>query len=755
MAVHANGQPWRCVRTDRPFRLVPFQVVKYDKLIHEFDPYFNYRATVQFADRGMYEFWNWFDTRSWYPLGRHVGGTVYPGLMFTAGTMWNALQTVGIDVDVMDVCVFTAPLFAAAMALSTYLFTREIKGGGAGLAAAMFASIVPSYISRSVAGSYDNEGIAIFALMLTFFLYAKTLNTGSLAWGTANAIAYFYMVCSWGGYSFIINLLPIHCLAMMVSGRCTSKLYIAYTPLVMLGTLMACCVPVVGFNAVLTSEHFAAFLAVAILQVVALVQWLRRLLPSKTFASMLYIVLMTFGVGAALTVSALCAYVLGSPTFGWTGRSLTLLDPTYASKYIPIIASVSEHQPTPWTSFFMDINLSIMLLPAGLVACFRPLTDVSLFLVLYCLTAVYFSGVMVRLMLVLAPVACCLAGIALSSVCEVLCKSVQIWLMENDKSSDQHVRNLGKNVSNVKDAEPSDSLQGKGKRRKSKATQNLEVANEPVLSYGRCRRSWSIPVDAALLTLVVLGLACASYIVHCVFTGSEMYSSPSIVLYNKLRDGSTYKFDDFRESYTWLKENTEEDCVVASWWDYGYQTSALANRTTVVDNNTWNNTHIATVGRAMSSSEKKGWNIFRSLDVDYVFVVFGGLIGYPSDDINKFLWMVRIGGDVYPEIQEKNYLSENGMYTIGEGASSAMVNSVIYKLSYYRFAEMSDQTGGVRAFDKVRRTAIAKPDVSLKYFEEVYSSTHWMVRIYKVKDDPNIDSRSTAKNNNIKRPLYL
>ena len=32
----------------------------------------------------------------------------------------------------------------------------------------------------------------------------------------------------------------------------------------------------------------------------------------------------------------------------WSGRSLTLLDPTYASKYIPIIASVSEHQPTTW-----------------------------------------------------------------------------------------------------------------------------------------------------------------------------------------------------------------------------------------------------------------------------------------------------------------------------------------------------------------------------------------------------------------------
>lgn len=71
-------------------------------------------------------------------------------------------------------------------------------------------------------------------------------------------------------------------------------------------------------------------------------------------------------------------------------------------------------------------------------------------------------------------------------------------------------------------------------------------------------------------------------------------------------------------------------------------------RTVIVDNNTWNTTHIATVGRAMSSSESKGWQIYRSLDVEYVFVVFGGLVGYPSDDINKFLWMVRIGGGVYP-----------------------------------------------------------------------------------------------------------
>lgn len=33
-----------------------------------------------------------------------------------------------------------------------------------------------------------------------------------------------------------------------------------------------------------------------------------------------------------------------------------------------------------------------------------------------------------------------------------------------------------------------------------------------------------------------------------------------------------------------------------------------------------------------------------------------GLVGYPSDDINKFLWMVRIGGGVFPHIKEPDYL---------------------------------------------------------------------------------------------------
>ena len=42
-------------------------------------------------------------------------------------------------------------------------------------------------------------------------------------------------------------------------------------------------------------------------------------------------------------------------------------------------------------------------------------------------------------------------------------------------------------------------------------------------------------------------------------------------------------------------------------------------------------------------------------------ILFSGLIGYPSDDINKFLWMVRIGGGVFPQIKEADYLVSCGL----------------------------------------------------------------------------------------------
>merc|ERR1711936_1003706 len=69
-----------------------FSVLRFESVIHEFDPYFNYRTTRFLAEEGFYNFHNWFDDRAWYPLGRIIGGTIYPGLMMTSTVLYHFLN---------------------------------------------------------------------------------------------------------------------------------------------------------------------------------------------------------------------------------------------------------------------------------------------------------------------------------------------------------------------------------------------------------------------------------------------------------------------------------------------------------------------------------------------------------------------------------------------------------------------------------------------------------------------------------------
>src|SRR5882757_8333820 len=111
-----------------------------------------------------------------------------------------------------------------------------MKDESAGLLAAAFIGIVPGYISRSVAGSYDNEAIAIFLLMFTFWNWIRAMKQGSAFYGTVAAIFYFYMVAAWGGYVFITNMIPLHAFVLILMGRFSSRLYVAYSSWYAIGT---------------------------------------------------------------------------------------------------------------------------------------------------------------------------------------------------------------------------------------------------------------------------------------------------------------------------------------------------------------------------------------------------------------------------------------------------------------------------------------------------------------------------------------
>jgi len=423
-----------------------------------------------------------------------------------------------------------------------------------------------------------------------------------------------------------------------------------------------------------------------------------------------------FGIVVLLTYTGVVA--------PWSGRFYSLWDTGYAKIHIPIIASVSEHQPTTWFSFFFDLHILVVTFPVGLWYVIKNINDERVFIVLYACSAVYFAGVMVRLMLTLTPVVCVLSAIAFSRLLQLYLKEEETTAKNGDSSEDESPNEKG-------------MYDKAGKLKKMKHEQLKE--NEADQGLGVNVRSFVI---VAVMMMLMM------FAVHCTWVTSNAYSSPSIVLASYGQDGTRQIIDDFREAYYWLWQNTPDDSRVMSWWDYGYQIAGMANRTTLVDNNTWNNSHIALVGKAMSSNESEAYKIMTNLDVDYVLVIFGGFIGFSGDDINKFLWMVRIAEGEHPkDIQESNYFSERGEFRVDSEASQTMLNCLMYKLSYYRFGDMKLDFRNPAGYDRTRNAVIGRRSIDLTYLEEAYTSEHWLVRIYRVKkphefNRPNIDKKS-------------
>jgi dolichyl-diphosphooligosaccharide---protein glycosyltransferase len=380
---------------------------------------------------------------------------------------------------------------------------------------------------------------------------------------------------------------------------------------------------------------------------VGFVDFIRAGVPSRQFKTLVT----GFAVGVfAIALAALVLLTVTGVIAPWTGRFYSLWDTGYAKIHIPIIASVSEHQPTAWPAYFFDLNMLIWLFPAGVYLCFLKLNDEQVFIVVYSILASYFSGVMVRLMLTLTPIVCVSAAMALSYVLDTY-----LTIKSPAEPTETQVAEAA-NVSSSKKA---------GKQ------EGLRSMREPLVGvYSTFSKTSVVSAMTAYLLIFVL---------HCTWVTSNAYSSPSVVLASRMPDGSQHIIDDYREAYQWLRQNTPEDAKIMSWWDYGYQIGGMADRPTLVDNNTWNNTHIATVGKAMSSREEVSYPIMRQHEVDYVLVVFGGLLGYSGDDINKFLWMVRIAEGIWPdEVKERDFFTDRGEYRVDDGATETMKNSLMY-----------------------------------------------------------------------------
>jgi dolichyl-diphosphooligosaccharide--protein glycosyltransferase len=66
--------------------------------------------------------------------------------MVTSGFFYWILEKIAFPIDIKNICVFLAPVFAAFTSITAFFFTKEITNNPwAGLYSALFMAVVPGY----------------------------------------------------------------------------------------------------------------------------------------------------------------------------------------------------------------------------------------------------------------------------------------------------------------------------------------------------------------------------------------------------------------------------------------------------------------------------------------------------------------------------------------------------------------------------------------------------------------------------------
>lgn len=688
-----------------------FAVKNFGRVIHEFDPWFNYRAAEYLAEHGAERFFKWFDHSVWYPLGRPVGTTIYPGMQFAAVWIWQALHFLQQDMSLHDVCVFIPSWFGVVstifLGLLTYECTRCVDSS---VCAMLVVAILPAHLMRSVAGGFDNECMAVSLMNSTFYFWCRSLRSdGSWPWAVLSALSYFCMVSTWGGYVFVVNVIACHAFCLML-WRHSTKLHRSFSIFFMLGTGLAVwLIPVVGWTPLRSLEQLLPLLQFFALQVLELLAaWQLRPLPrpqlrQRQWQALLAVTSLAVLLGAMMFqlgyFAPLSARVRGLFVKHRTGN--------------PLVDSVAEHQATSPRAYWQFFHHICVLAPLGFLVTLFQISEAKSFLLLYGAITYYFSAKMNRLILLLGPIAASLGGVGLATAIRW---ALRQWMEVAD--SGEAVAKGEASAAKAKSRKSKDSKKAAVPEKEKSVEKNgpeaenwrdmlLEVYEELKVPFLEAyyeakwqRKSSSVLI---LLMFVVCGM---EFINYCWVVG-ERLSQASIILKRRTEDGEVILIDDYRQAYWWLRDQTPQDARVMAWWDYGYQINGLSNRTTLADGNTWNHEHIALLGKCLTGPEKQSYEVIRHL-ADYVLIWAGD----NGDDIAKSPHMARIATSVYHDGCPGDPLcTQFHLNRQTREPSEMMKGSLLWKM--YAHERMDEK-------------------VDPELFEEAFTSEHGYVRIFKV-----------------------
>ncbi len=610
------------------------------------DAFFMFRMARNVVEKGYFPSW---DNLGWQPVGRPLHASM-PLLPFSIAYTYMIVKNLGVETTLNSWTIVFPVIFGSLSIFPAYMIGKELRDDLTGILAAFLLATIPEYLNRTMGGVADKECLALTLMLFGFVFFFKMLKDTKMEKSLVKALGtglFFGLVAlTWGGFTYILLLLTAF-YGVMVFLDITELVDIGDN--VIIGSIVVSISMVIIGNTIANWGTSNPFILIHILSVLALVFYfaLCRLMVRRA------IVTRKNGIAIFLIAVALAG------SFPFVGSSLGIIDFKVARKFIILLnpfetpetgmhVTVQEYAKPTVSDWFSRYSFYPFLALAGVIYCLsrRKLQDILL--ILWAGSGFYAGLSAIRSTMLFTPALCLLSAFATREFISILSRGRSIRSLVASKS--KSARELARN--------------------------ELTMAK----------------VGAPLAILTVL-----------------LIVSPSLILGLQLvRGRGPVLGQGWYDALTWMKRETPEDSIVASWWDYGHWITSVAERRCVTDGATTNFSTIQATARAYLSPEDVATDIFERYDVEYIMV--------PEHDF----WLVGAFAQIVGNITD----FPDGYYEINQETGSVSwqdltpkaQNLTIYKLLFGR------------------------PDSELKRFELIHTSPaseqgDTTVRIYKFNQD--------------------
>ncbi len=600
------------------------------------DPWIAYWEAKYFVDNGLFNTRGLEDVKTfWWPTGRDILHGDYIGLAWLAAATYPIGKAFGLT---LKEWIALFPVFAGvANIVLAYLLVRLVTGSRlGGLVSSTLFALLPGSIVRTKVGFVEKTGFAspfLTAFYLFLFLavksgdYRRRIVYAVLAGIFGGSVAFL-----WGGYHLVALSLAMAILLDPLFEKPNIERLRTYMIAVVSYAIVTVASPKVGLSYFFTGIGAAITIAVVIylaevyVDKLPIIGGLIEITPR--FQAWLIIVILLAG--------GLAVY---SQAVGVNARLLATVGIRHIS---PLVESVQENQPASLRMIMMNYGVALILAVVGVLILVAEIVqgrrDARTMLpkaIVYFMTFFMFY-----------------ANLQLSYFTQAA--SYYATLAAGFATADI-VRGA---------IAPST---GKKSRR--------HEAGDP------------LRILAAGFIVAIVGISAAYY--GRTSLAEMKYSAPQILTSGlgalSVADPNTGERHivvplnkAWLNALEWIRNNTSQDALIVSWWDYGYWITVNTGRKTIADGSTYNETQIRFLARVLTGTEGEATYILRNIfkaEPNNTYVVFYEVFRGIVDTQNNVLFLYPI-----PTFQPLDRAGRT--YFVAHGQADFQKSSQMLRIAY-------------------------------------------------------------------------